>query len=100
MAKARGSDAAGLEKSDIVGWRGGLDIDLSRVDSSGLTLEERLSKHVKEELDREVENQAKLIENVRRWQNQYKGKKGPKSVPFPNCANIAVPMTRINVDTV
>jgi hypothetical protein len=94
------SSKVDYEKSDVTEWPGGLPIDLTRKNKEGLTLEERLSKHIKEELDQEAENQSKLIEKIEKWQNLYKGKKKPKSKPWANSANVAVPLTRINIDTV
>ena len=89
-----------LEKGDLTDWPGGLPVGLDKKDSSGLTLEERLSKHVKDELDKEESNQLRLTSNIKKWQRQYKGKKRPKSRPWNQCANIAVPLTRVNIDTV
>ena len=82
-------------------WPGGADLDLKRVMKDGKTLEDTLSMHVKAELDREWDNQARLIRNISKWQRQFKGKKKQgKSRPWVNAANIAVPITRRSIENV
>ena len=81
-------------------WPGGADIDLGRKMKDGKTLEEVLSVHVKEELDREWANQTRLIKNIAKWQRQFKGKKKNKTRPWVSCSNIAVPITRSAIETV
>lgn len=96
MAKAKEAP----EKRDLEPWPGGMDIDLSKKDETGCTLRERLEKHVKGELDKELANHDKLLENIRKWQNQYKGVKKKKSKPWVNAANLAVPITRNNIENI
>jgi hypothetical protein len=64
------------------------------------SLREELEQHVKEELDKELENHSRLLRNIRKWQRQFDGKKPPKSQPWENCSNMAVPITRSNVENV
>lgn len=87
-------------KSDLVEWPGGMPLNLSQKDTDGVTLRERLERHVKEELDRELENHGELVENIRTWQQQYMGVKKPKSRPWPNCSNLSIPITRSSVDNI
>ncbi len=87
-----------VEKSDTVGYLGGKSIDLSRI-INGVTLESKLSSHIKDELDTELKNHEKLCRDIKKWQRQYKGRKKPKSYPWPNAANVSPPITRSNVDT-
>jgi len=90
-----------LEKSDVSqAYQGGLDINLSRVLDSGETLETALTRHIKNELDTELDNQASLESKIKRWQRQYKGKKRRKDWPWANAANVAVPITRYIIDTI
>jgi hypothetical protein len=86
---------------DLESWPGGLNINLKRVmKGTGRTLGETLSAHIKEELDKEMGNQSKLLTNIKKWQRQFKGKKKSKSTPWANASNIAVPITRSNVENV
>lgn len=94
-------DTIEFEKSDITGWRGGMPIDLSRAyGDSGRSVGDKLAEHVKETLDLEIANHESLIRRVKKWQRQFKGKKKPKSFPSPNASNVAVPITRWNIETV
>jgi hypothetical protein len=101
-AKAKAEDTESSEplKSDSQGYRGGLDVQLSRVCASGNTVESELSAYIKENLDQEIQNQEKLVKNIARSERQYIGRKKGKSFPWVNCSNISVPETRKNVDTV
>lgn len=87
-------------KSSSLGYRGGLDVNLKRVCDSGRTVEDELSSYLKENLDQELRNQAKLVKNIGRAERQYVGRKSAKSFPWPNASNVSVPETRKNVDTV
>lgn len=87
-------------RADLVEWPGGMPLDLDRKNADGATLRERLEKHVKEELDRELENHGELVENIRTWQNQYQGVKKPKSRPWPGASNLAIPITRSSIDNI
>ncbi|MFA5379528.1 MAG: hypothetical protein WC455_27470 [Dehalococcoidia bacterium] len=86
-------------KTDLESWPGGMPLDLEK-EIDGVTLRERLEKHVKEELDRELENQDKLLEDISKWQNQFKGNKKKKSKPWVNSANVAVPITRSAIENI
>lgn len=87
-------------KSTIEGFRGGLRLPLDGVMSNGTKLRSVLEVHVREVFDKEKSNQSKLEDNLTKWQKIYFGQKEPKSWPFPNCSNVAVPITRSAVDTV
>lgn len=87
-------------KQDFVGWRGGLPVDLSRTLDDGSILKDKLTAHITETLDLEIRNHEKLAKNIKRWQRQFKGKKKPKSFPHPNASNVAVPITRWNIETI
>lgn len=86
-------------KTDIQGFRGGLDIGLARVLPSGQTLESELGSFIDEVLSAELKNQETLVKNIRRAERQYAGKKRPKSFPWTGCSNLAIPETRKNIDT-
>ena len=88
-----------ITREDIEGWRGGLPINLENVDESGSKLREKLSTHISTVLDQELQNHTKVIENLSKWQRQYQGKKSSKNYPYAGCANMAVPISRSNVDT-
>ncbi len=98
--KTSPADSEIAEKTSSIGYRGGLDCNLDRIMSSGQTLGTALSFYLKENLDREVLNQEKLVKRIQRSERQYAGRKKSKAFPWPNCSNISVPETRKNVDTV
>lgn len=87
-------------KTSIQGYKGGLDIDLDRKMSDGQVLRDVLSKHVQETLELELQNQESFVRNLSKWQKLYQGKRDPKSFPHEKAANVAVPLTRIMVDTI
>ena len=87
-------------REDIIGFRGGIPIDLSQVDDQGVSLREKLSAHISGLLEQELQNHGQVIDSLRKWQKQYQGKKDPKGFPYQSCANVAVPITRSNVDTI
>jgi hypothetical protein len=85
-------------KSDLTGFKGGLPVNLDRKMEGGGILRDVLSQHLKETLLVEKDNAVNLREDISRWQKQYDGKKPPKSFPFENCANVAVPVSRSRTD--
>jgi len=85
-------------KSDLLGFKGGMDVDLDRIMEGGGTLRDVLSQHLKETLLVERDNDTKLRANIVKWQKQYKGIKPPKSFPWPDCANVSVPVSRSRTD--
>ncbi len=87
-----------VSKGDVIGWKGGCSLPFSRKMKSGKTLREELSAHLDELLSQELRNQEARIENIAKWQKQYKGDKPPKSFPFDKASNIAIPITRSNTD--
>jgi len=89
-----------LSKTDIVGFRGGDPIKLNRKLGDGTTLREGLSDFVYSLLSKELENQRPRLKSIKKWQNLYKGRKKAKSFPYPNCANLAIPITRSNTDAI
>ena len=87
-----------VTKDDYQGWRGGLKIDLEKTLKNGKKLREVLSGHLKDTLEKEIENQKGRVEKFRKWANQYDGHRDAKTFPFPKCANVAVPVTRYCTD--
>jgi len=87
-------------KEDITGFKGGFEVNLSRVMESGEKLRDVLSQHVGQTLDLELKNQEDLINKLPYWHDQYRGKREPKSFPWENCANVAIPLTRSNTDAI
>ena len=87
-------------KEDIVGFKGGFSVNLDRKMESGEKLRDVLSRHVGETLDLELKNQEDLINKLPYWHDQYKGKREPKSFPWENCANVAIPLSRSNTDAI
>ncbi len=85
-------------KSDTIGWKGGCQLPFKRKMKSGSTLREELSAHIEEVLSSEIKNQETRIENIAKWEKQYRGVKPPKSTPFDRASNMAIPITRSNTD--
>ena len=85
-------------KSDLLGFKGGMLVDLDRIMDGGGTLRDVLSQHLKETLLVERDNDIRLRQNIDKWQKQYKGKKPEKSWPWPDCANVSVPVSRSRTD--
>ena len=81
-------------------WTGGVRLKLKRKMDSGRTLEDELTDHVRETMDVELRNHKKLIENLRRWQNNYKGVREEKGYPYEGTANVAIPVTRSDADAI
>ncbi len=94
----KGKEDKAESKSDVQGWKGGCGLDFGRKMASGKTLREELSTHLDEVLSKELDNQATRIENLAKWGKQYKGEKPSKSFPFDKASNIAIPISRSNVD--
>lgn len=91
-----------LTKSDVLGFRGGLRLDLNKKmkGHSGQKLGEVLSQHFCQVLEQEIENQAPRLKKIRKWNKMYRGERDPKSSPWVNCANVAVPVSPSNADAI
>lgn len=87
-------------KGTLLDWTGGQPIDLERVMENGQTLEANLTAHLTIVVDQELRNQRKLIEKMRKWQNNYKGTREAKAFPSEGVANVATPITRSDVDAI
>ena len=85
---------------DIDTFKAGLDVDLMREMESGNTLRHELSLFLQKLLDTELRNQEERLEDIERWERQYRGIKDDKSFPHPGCANTSIPISRSNVDTI
>ena len=98
--KTTKKDKKEASKEDITGFPGGFSVNLDKKTKSGDKLRDVLSKHVGETLDQELKNQEDLINKLPYWHDQYRGKREPKSFPWENCANVAIPLTRSNTDAI
>ncbi len=89
-----------LSKDNIVGFRGGMKLDLGRKmkTHSGQTLRQVLSTHFKTVLEQEIENNEPRWKLIRKWNRMYAGLRDSKVSPWLNCANVAIPVTRSNAD--
>lgn len=87
-------------KSDEIGWMGGVPIRLNRRMKDKRLLKTHLTIEVDKLLKQAKRNQEGRIEKLAIWDKQYRGIKPEKSIPFPSCSNVAIPRTRIDVDTV
>ena len=96
MSEPKNQEAS---KETIEGFVGGLDIKLDKK-VNGKRVGDELVKHLDELLTKELDNQEGRIDNIKRWQRQYKGYRDKKSFPFLDSANVVTPITRSNVDTI
>ena len=90
-------------KTDVVGYVGGLNVDLTReIETTGgwVDLRAQLTHDVDTWLTQEIKNQAPLIENIAKWQKMYRGQRPSRNFPYPSCANLAVPLMRINTEAI
>lgn len=87
-------------KGTVIDWTGGQPIDLKRKMESGRTLEDELTSHLTVVVDQELRNQRKLVEKMRKWQNNYKGIREAKAFPAEGVANVATPITRSDTDAI
>lgn len=87
-------------KGTLLEWTGGQPIDLKRTMENGQSLEANLTAHLTVVVDQELRNQKKLIEKMRKWQNNYKGTREAKAFPAEGVANVATPITRSDVDAI
>lgn len=88
-----------ISKSSIEGFRGGIDIDLTKQVKGGV-LKDVLSKHIKEVLEQELKNQQERIDKIAKWEKQYMGRRDKKNFPFLKAANVSVPITRSDADAI
>ena len=87
-------------KIDIEPLEMGVPIKLTRRIRGQGTIKDVLSRHIKELLLREKDNQEKLVKKIQKWNRQFRGIKKEKSFPYPGCSNVAVPVTRTFVEAV
>jgi hypothetical protein len=87
-------------KGTVIDWTGGQPINLDRKMDNGQTLEDNLTRHLAIVVDQELRNQKKLVEKLRKWQNNYKGTREAKAFPAEGVANVATPITRSDVDAI
>ena len=89
------------DKLDDVGFRGGMDVKLDRIDKeTGRSLEGEISRHVRDELTTEVQNHERLCRQIVKWNRQYHGRKKAKSKPWSGASNVSDSLTRYGVDTI
>jgi len=87
-------------KTDTEPWAGGSTVNLKKKIRGKGVLKDVLAGDIRHILNRELQNQAKLIKKLEVWNRQYRGKKKPKSYPHEGCSNLAIPLTRWLTDTV
>lgn len=87
-------------KQDEIGFQGGVPIRLNRRMEDKRLLKTHLTQDVDQKLKWAKRNQEGRIEKLAVWDKQYRGIKPEKSDPFVGCSNVAIPRTRIDVDTV
>jgi hypothetical protein len=85
-------------KEDLMGFRGGMPINLEKIHEDGESLRTKLSRHLKETLYTETKNQERLVDKLNKWQKQYKGIKEEKNWPWPGAANVSAPVSRTRTD--
>ena len=58
-----------------------------------------LAKRLFDDIQAAIQAKRVLDDNIERWNAQYEGILGAKSDPWPGCANLFVPLTPWQVDT-
>lgn len=86
------------QKTDEIGFRGGLPVDLERTMSNGQKLRDVLGAAIHKELEKEIENHRPRIEAVGRWNKLYSGVRQEKTYPYPGANNIAIPFSMYQTD--
>lgn len=81
-------------------WVGGKKLDLDKKMADGRLLRVVLSDHFKKTLDQELKNQEQLLENIKKWNQLYKGKREKKNYPYAGVANTCSSMTRSDADAI
>jgi hypothetical protein len=80
-------------RGSLEDWAGGKSIKLDKKLKSGKTVREELSQHLKEVLDLEIQNQARLLARLKRWGKLYKAE-GRGARPKPWMADVSIPLAR------
>jgi len=79
----------------------GVEINLDKdIRGGNQTVREALSNEIWETLDDEIKNQQPLVDKIHKWQKMFRGDRPPKSFPFSEAANVAIPLTRWLIETV
>jgi len=84
---------------DPEGFFGGMPIDLDR-DAEGGILRDVLARHIKENLDLEIENQKARIDKLSTWEDQYSAVYEDTDFPFEGAAALSPPITMSSIDAV
>jgi len=85
-------------KSDEIGYRGGLPVDLDREMKNGQKLRELLTSALSKELEKEIENHRDRIDSIGRWNKLYAGVREAKNYPYAGANNIAIPFSMYQTD--
>jgi len=72
----------------------GVPVKLSKKIRGKGSVREVLAQHIKQLLLKEKENHEKLVKKIQKWNKQFRGIKKKKNFPYPDCSNVAVPLTR------
>ena len=84
-------------KADLIGFSGGLPVDLDRVMKNGQVLREKLRSEIGTLLSQELENQQELIDQIPIWNRLYRGQRDDRG---PGQSNVATPIPRILTDAI
>jgi len=84
-------------KEELVGFSGGLPVNLDRVMKDGKILREKLRNEIGRLLPQEIENQQELIDKIPVWNRLYRGQRDERG---PGQANVATPIPRILTDAI
>lgn len=88
-----------LLRGEVVDWRGGKPINLKKKTRNGKPLNEVLSEHIGDILDQELKNHEKLVSNLKRWHERYRGERNTAR-PQDWMANVSIPIIRSDSDAI
>jgi len=84
-------------KQDLVGFLGGLSVNLDREMNDGTILREKLRNEVGLLLEQELTNQQERMDKIPVWNKMYRGQRRARE---PGLANVATPIPRILTEAI
>ena len=84
-------------KGDVIGFRGGLPVNLDREMKDGTILRSKLRNEIGTILEQELQNQQARIDKIPIWNRMYRGEREDRG---EGRANVATPIPRILTDAI
>ena len=83
-------------KSDEIGFKGGISVDLDRKMNDGTILRDKLRSEIDVTLDESLRDQSGRIEKIPVWNRMYRGHRKDR----PGRSNVATPIPRILTEAI